>query len=274
VAAAELLASYGVPILPIQAGLSKAPVPNPADGSWWVVDDPDDVRPVFQQVVAEHGDANLAMVCGREKGSPVLVLDIDGASGLAKLKELNVSSGTACWIQRTGSRAGHLHIAYFQEAGLELHRRVKPQGVDLDLIVNGYAVVPSSITKAPYHWHPGHGPSDIPLAELDPPPAALLNWWHSIQATGPAGTIPMPDGPIVGSARNATLLSLGGTMRRRGMGQAAIRAALMAENIARCQPPLAEAEVRGIASSVARYAPETPRKRGPVEVRFREVGDV
>ncbi len=46
-------------------------------------------------------------------------------------------------------------------------------------------------------------------------------------------------------------------MRRRGMGQEAIEAALTEENTRRCDPPLAQEEVRRIAASVARYPPES-----------------
>src|SRR5262249_53388446 len=53
--------------------------------------------------------------------------------------------------------------------------------------------------------------------------------------------------------RNTTLTSLAGTMRQRGMTKDAIAAALLAENKARCDPPLEKAEVRKIAESVARY---------------------
>jgi putative DNA primase/helicase len=55
--------------------------------------------------------------------------------------------------------------------------------------------------------------------------------------------------------RNATLTSLAGSMRRRGFGERAIRAALLEENAERCVPPLGEVEVGGIAASVARYEP-------------------
>lgn len=55
--------------------------------------------------------------------------------------------------------------------------------------------------------------------------------------------------------RNASLASLAGTMRRRGMSEQAICAALLAENEQRCDPPLSEDEVRRIAHSVARYEP-------------------
>jgi len=51
-------------------------------------------------------------------------------------------------------------------------------------------------------------------------------------------------------------------MRRRGFDQAAIEAALLAENAAKCDPPLPEGEVLAIAKSVARYAFEArPRVR-------------
>ena len=55
--------------------------------------------------------------------------------------------------------------------------------------------------------------------------------------------------------RNLSLTSLAGSMRRRGMTGAAIKAALLEENRQRCNPPLPEAEVRRIAESVASYQP-------------------
>jgi hypothetical protein len=55
--------------------------------------------------------------------------------------------------------------------------------------------------------------------------------------------------------RNTTLTSIAGTMRRRGIGEAAIYAALQAENTARCVPPLPDDEVQRIAHSIARYEP-------------------
>jgi len=44
--------------------------------------------------------------------------------------------------------------------------------------------------------------------------------------------------------RNSTLTSLAGTMRARGMMEEGIYTALLAENNARCNPPLDEAEVK------------------------------
>jgi hypothetical protein len=58
---------------------------------------------------------------------------------------------------------------------------------------------------------------------------------------------------IIEGNRNATLTSMAGVMRNRGMGQAAIESALLAENKERCNPPLPDSEVRRIAQSVSRY---------------------
>jgi hypothetical protein len=53
-----------------------------------------------------------------------------------------------------------------------------------------------------------------------------------------------------------TLVSLAGTMNKRGMTLEAIEAALLAENAAKCAPPLPEAKVRKIAADVVkRYPP-------------------
>lgn len=61
------------------------------------------------------------------------------------------------------------------------------------------------------------------------------------------------DGSIQEGGRNNTLASLGGTMRQKNMSDAAIEAALQAENLANCKPPLDPAEVSAIAASILRY---------------------
>ena len=61
------------------------------------------------------------------------------------------------------------------------------------------------------------------------------------------------DSMILESGRNNALLSMAGAMRRKGMTETAIAAALHAENQARCVPPLDPQEVEGIARSIGRY---------------------
>ncbi|MFC1934649.1 primase C-terminal domain-containing protein, partial [Chloroflexota bacterium] len=63
------------------------------------------------------------------------------------------------------------------------------------------------------------------------------------------------DKPILEGQRNTHLAGKGISMARSGFSQSAIEAALLKENAERCQPPLEEKEVRGIANSVAQYKP-------------------
>jgi hypothetical protein len=59
--------------------------------------------------------------------------------------------------------------------------------------------------------------------------------------------------PISKGQRNNKLTSLAGAMRRKGASGLAIKNALLAENQARCVPPLKSAEVLAIARSISKY---------------------
>jgi hypothetical protein len=65
--------------------------------------------------------------------------------------------------------------------------------------------------------------------------------------------------------RNVWLTSMAGKMRHAGFEVDAITAALVAENEARCSPPLREAEVRSIAKSVVQYAVGDESRRAPID---------
>jgi hypothetical protein len=78
--------------------------------------------------------------------------------------------------------------------------------------------------------------------------------------------LPQPEAPDFGTAadvdaqisdgtRNKTLTSLAGTLRRRGLDEEGMFAALVGLNAKKCNPPLPETEVAQIAHSVARYEP-------------------
>ena len=72
---------------------------------------------------------------------------------------------------------------FYQDTGLDLPRTIKREGLSLDLITIGYALVPTSVTVGPYSWFEKHSPTDIPLADLGSPPEALLEWWLSLKET-------------------------------------------------------------------------------------------
>lgn len=93
-----------------------------------------------------------------------------------------------------------------------------------------------------------------------------------------SGTSPVaagaPGGVIPEGARNSTLTSLAGTLRRRGVEGAALEQALLAINREQCKPPLPEDEVRAIAKSVSRYpapAPAPVQAEGPLTLTAAEL---
>lgn len=77
----------------------------------------------------------------------------------------------------------------------------------------------------------------------------------------PPRAVPAISNIIPSGTRNPALTSLAGSMRRRGMTEEAILAALLEENRLRVRPPLDVSEVRRIAASIARYDPADPALR-------------
>jgi putative DNA primase/helicase len=122
-------------------------------------------------------------------------------------------------------------------------------GLGLDIKEEGGAIVVAPSLHAGgkrYSWRNAAQIADAPEWFL-----RLLRESQRPRANGSAAIgATIPEGQ-----RNDTLTSLAGTMRRRGMGAEEIEAALLVTNNKRCDPPLAEDEVRKIASSVCRYRP-------------------
>jgi putative DNA primase/helicase len=67
-----------------------------------------------------------------------------------------------------------------------------------------------------------------------------------------------PNAQLPEGERSAGLMSLGGSLRRKGAGRDELLAALHAANLHRCVPPLEEAEVIGLVDSLLRYDPASP----------------
>ena len=126
----------------------------------------------------------------------------------------------------------------------------------------GYVVLPPSIREdgAAYRWQETLeltvGPEQLPE-----PPAWLverLDRIAPVRATlAQVATLADGSSQIPTGQRNATLARLGGGMRRMGMSEAEIAAALLQVNQARCAPPLSVVEVQRIAASIARYEPDS-----------------
>jgi hypothetical protein len=123
-----------------------------------------------------------------------------------------------------------------------------------------HSAEPARILRLPNSWNHKHTPKRLVSIELFQLERRYnvtdFDEWlpaEPHESQDRAGTTPdiIPEG-----CRNAHLTSLAGSMRKRGMAEASIIAALLVENEARCRPPLSEAEVRLIARSVGRYMPD------------------
>jgi hypothetical protein len=112
------------------------------------------------------------------------------------------------------------------------------------------------VGRATYQWIRPLVPRDA----LPPPPQWLIDALDALErrrSAPVADSAPAGDqgGVLLAGTRNAGLASLAGRLRRAGLAQSEIEAALLAANQTRCSPPLAEREVLSIARSIARYLP-------------------
>jgi hypothetical protein len=242
--AALSYAQANLPVLPLDGK-----VPRIAGGLTSASTDPSVIAEWWQR----WPDANIGIRTGAESG--LVVLDVDprhnGVSALEQLKKKHGMPRTARVLTGTGG-----HHLYFRHPGLHLRNSAGLLGDGLDVRGDGgYIVAPPSVhpdTGHPYKW----------VRDLDKIAdcPAWLTAAPSSRAAGPARAVgdTIPEGQ-----RDHTLASLAGTMRRRGMGENEIRAALLEANKTRCKPPLPEADVERIAKSVARYQPEQTPKDAP-----------
>jgi len=185
--------------------------------------------------------SGVGIVTGQVSG--VLVLDVDGPEGEAELQR---HGHPVTPMVRTASGGLHLYFRH-PEHDVRTGIRVAP-GLDVKAS-GGYVVAPPSVgaNGKPYEWI-----VSTEEAELAEPPGWLMRLLVPRQRNGPA---PAVGEQIPKGQRNQALASIGGSMRRRGMGEAEILAALEVANERRCSPPLEAEEVGKIAASVARYEP-------------------
>lgn len=191
--------------------------------------------------INEWPNANLFIVTGAL--SQIIVIDIDDPRLLEVWGLENVPRVA------TG-RGFHL---YFKHPGIPLRNQVQIQGQSVDLRAEG------GCACAPPSLHPsGKRYSWIisPDGDLPEIPTWLIELLRDKEQSAPKA-IP---GTIPEGTRHTTLVSLAGSMRRRGASEAAIQAALQAENT-KCNPPLSEKDIKAIAGSISRYpSPEDGQK--------------
>jgi hypothetical protein len=192
-------------------------------------------------------EANVGVATGADSGLVVLDVDMD-KKGFETLDRLQAEHGPLPTTPAVLSGGGGYHL-YLRHPGGRIANSVGRLGQGLDLRGDGgYVVAPPSVHASgeKYVWAPER-PCDLPLAPL---PAWLRDRVGDARRSAtPRGN----DASIPEGCRNDTLTRLAGRLRRDGLSEAALNAALQATNAEQCDPPLDEAEVAKIAERIARY---------------------
>jgi hypothetical protein len=224
-----------------QHGLIDATTDDATIRQWW----------------AQWPGANIGIRTGLPSG--IVVLDIDPRHGGDEtLADLERQHGALPSTIESITGGGGRHIFFVHPGGEVKSHNVAP-GIDVKAD-GGYIVVPPSLhfSGSIYEWEGSSHPDDVS-------PALLPAWLLAMVTAPPEKARPASVGsaePLREGKRNMTLTSLAGVMRRAGMEQSEIRAALLEINNGRCTPCLPVQEVVRIAASVSRYAPASVVEKG------------
>lgn len=192
--------------------------------------------------------ANIGLATGAASG--VDVLDIDprnyGDETLYELEQKNNSLPVTI-TSLTGGGGSHLlfeHVAGLSNTELGAGLDIKTDG--------GYVILPPSthVSGRAYTWEGASRPGET---SLSPWPQWLREL--ALKRTRKRGAARPVGKKIPAGQRNNTLISLAGSMRRRGLAEVEIAVVLTAVNSRRCSPPLTEEEIHKIAESAGRYPP-------------------
>jgi len=187
--------------------------------------------------------ANLAILTGAASG--VDVLDFDPGHDPWPTKGCELPTECIVRTPRGGQHYYVKHIVGVRNSAGKLAKGVDVRGD------GGYAVIPPSIVNGkPYQYLTGT------ITEAGEAPGWLIKALRNGKASPPKPSATPAGAAIHEGQRNSALTSVAGAMRRKGMSEDAIRAALLEENRKRCSPPLEASEVEAIAKSVARYEPK------------------
>lgn len=191
----------------------------------------------------KYPDCNIGIATGAMSGGLVVIdLDIDedkGINGYETLKQWQQEHGALpdTWQTITGRGGYHL---FYKDAASNKSRISLYEGVDIRAD-GSYIVAPPSIhpNGNRYEWEQGPG-DGIEIAQADNKVIEFLlgdlpDGWVKKGFQEPEE---IPEG-----GRVKTMIQLIGSLRGKGLGNDAIRAAVKSENEKRCVPPLTDQEL-------------------------------
>lgn len=206
----------------IQTGFKSATTSMDQVKEWW----------------AQNPNYNIGIATGQASGGLVVIdLDVDeekGKNGYETLKEWQREHEELpdSWTSITGRGGYHF---FYKSTEPEKSRVELYDAVDIRAD-GGYIVAPPSLhpNGRRYEWE--YSP-DFPLTEVNDTVKAFLHPKQEKQETFKMSET-IPEGQRVES-----LVKLSGSLQAKGIGEAAIIAALKAENESKCNPPLTDQEM-------------------------------
>jgi hypothetical protein len=200
--------------------------------------------------------ANVGIRTGPDSG--IVVLDVDTPKGGATtLKGLERKHGRLPPTPKVLTGGGGWQF-YFGHPGGEVRCSVGKIGHGLDVRADGgYVVAPPSMHASgrPYLW----------LTSLDKASLARLPPWV-VSTNGKRQEPARAAAAIPPGQRNTMLASVAGKLRRDGLEEEELLAALRLVNERRCTPALSGAEVEKIAHSIAGYSTGASEQAFALEV--------
>jgi len=237
--AALTYASWGWHVLPLIPNDKR---PASAHGVHDASIDPEQIKAWW----AQNPSFNIGIAAGEKSG--IVVFDIDPRNG-----------GTDSWDDFTAEHGGvpdgicQLTAGGGQHYIAQLREGLKSCELrpGVDFLANGryFVITPSIVNDREYTWEASGDPID------GISPFVIPESWLSAMAVRKV-IVTATDGALITGNRNAGLASLAGSMRRNGFSSSEIFAAISAANSERCDIPLPASDVKRIAESIARYAPE------------------
>jgi hypothetical protein len=182
---------------------------------------------------------NVGIVTGKVSG--VIVLDDDDGGATLKENGWNIPATPTVRTKR-----GHQYFFRCPDEGFptfDVSEKLEVRGD------GAYVVAPPSVHPSGHVYEWVISPDDAELANL---PGWLI---EQAKRRGRRPRAEDVGEEIRDGSRNKTLTSVAGSLRRRGLDEASIYAALLGINAEKCKPPLPEDEVLKIARSVSRYEP-------------------
>ena len=213
--------------------------------------DPEQIRTWSKQ----FPKANWAVHCG---ASGLCVADVDvknGQPGRESLKRLqqDVCKLPATMTVRTPSTGGHVYFRAPEDL-----RDGKPATIELPEYPGIEFKRGACLITLPGSTYSSGASYDlVGDHEIAPMPADLVELLKNGSRKRKAAE-PGDGEKIAEPGRNTYLLGFAGRLRRGGAEEDALLQALLIENEKRCDPPLPEEEVQGIARSVAAYPAGDP----------------